>query len=361
MTPHASHFSQKTPLASSLIIYTPDSSHMSVGHIGTVSSPNLTIPDIYLVPKLFLNLLFVGQLCELGLDLHFSNRGVDVQDPLTSKLLGTGRKIGRLFELCNLQIPSHMVSSSIAATTTLSPDLWHSHLGHASLSRLQLLASQGHLESLCLLCLSSFPMNETNLNLGLDCVVFSAMEHQTFSSCQHFPFIFSSMTPIFTDPSIDLYPDLVRDSAPPLSSSDVLSLALSPAAGSPASDLAPSAPSESPTDLRLSTRMDMKNAFINGDLLEEVYMQPPPGYPNSQNQGFTPSPYDSALFIRHTSTGITLILLYVDDMIITGDDTAGICDLQKFLSQHFEMKDLGTLNYFLGLKVTSSSDGYYLS
>ena len=40
-----------------------------------------------------------------------------------------------------------MVSSSVAATTTLSPDLWHSRLGHASLSRLQLLASQGHLGS----------------------------------------------------------------------------------------------------------------------------------------------------------------------------------------------------------------------
>jgi hypothetical protein len=147
MTPHASHFSQKTPLAPSPIIYTADSSHMSVSHIGTISSPDLTIPDIYLVPKLSLNLLSVGQLCELGPDLHFSNRGVDVQDPLTGKLLGTGRKIGRLFELCNLQIPSHMVSSSVAATTTLSPDLWHSRLGHASLSRLQLLASQGHLGS----------------------------------------------------------------------------------------------------------------------------------------------------------------------------------------------------------------------
>ena len=78
-------------------------------------------------------------------------------------------------------------------------------------------------------------------------------------------------------------------------------------------------------------------------------------------QGFTPSSYDSALFIRHTSTGIILILLYVDDMIITGDDPAGICDLQKFLNQQFEMKDLGTLSYFLGLEVTSSSDGYYLS
>ena len=120
---------------------------MSISHIDNVSSPTLTIPDTYLVPKLSLNLFSVGQLCEFGLDLHFCNRGVDVQDPLMGKLLGTGRKIGHLFELCNLQIPSHMVSSSIAATTTLSPDLWHSYLGHASLSRLQLLASQGHLGS----------------------------------------------------------------------------------------------------------------------------------------------------------------------------------------------------------------------
>ena len=78
-------------------------------------------------------------------------------------------------------------------------------------------------------------------------------------------------------------------------------------------------------------------------------------------QGFTPSPYDSALFIRQTSTSITHILLYVDDMIITGDDTVGIRDLQKLVSQQFEMKDLGTLSYFLGLEVISSSDGYYLS
>jgi hypothetical protein len=147
MTPHTSHFSQKTPLAHSPVIYIADNSYMSVNYIGTISSPDLTIPDTYLVPKLSLNLLSVGQLCELGLDLHFSNHGVDVQDPLTGKLLRTGRKIRRLFELCNLQIPSHMVSSSVAATTTLSLDLWHSRLGHASLSHLQLLASQGHLGS----------------------------------------------------------------------------------------------------------------------------------------------------------------------------------------------------------------------
>ena len=48
-------------------------------------------------------------------------------------------------------------------------------------------------------------------------------------------------------------------------------------------------------------------------------------------------------------------------MIIIGDDFAGIFSLQHFLSQHFEMKDLGTFSYFLGLEVTSSSNGYYLS
>ena len=48
-------------------------------------------------------------------------------------------------------------------------------------------------------------------------------------------------------------------------------------------------------------------------------------------------------------------------MIITGDDFTGIRSLQHFLSQHFEVKDLGNLSYFLGLEVTSSSDGYYLS
>ena len=58
---------------------------------------------------------------------------------------------------------------------------------------------------------------------------------------------------------------------------------------------------------------------------------------------------------------ITLILPYVDDVIITFDNIVGICALQQFLNQHFEMKDLGTLSYFLGLEVTSSSDGYYLS
>ncbi|XP_031738814.1 uncharacterized protein LOC116402772 [Cucumis sativus] len=71
--------------------------------------------------------------------------------------------------------------------------------------------------------------------------------------------------------------------------------------------------------------------------------------------------HDSALLTRQTSSDIVLLLLYVDDMIIVGDDPQAISDLQCYLGRHFEMKDLGTLSYFLGLEISSLSDDYYLS
>ena len=77
--------------------------------------------------------------------------------------------------------------------------------------------------------------------------------------------------------------------------------------------------------------------------------------------GFSGSSFDTTLFLRRFVNGITILLLYVDDMIITGDDMQGIRYLNHFLGCQFEMKDFGPLNYFLGLEVSSFADGYYLT
>ena len=71
--------------------------------------------------------------------------------------------------------------------------------------------------------------------------------------------------------------------------------------------------------------------------------------------------YDSALFFRRTNKGTILLLFYMDDMIITGDDLSGIQEFKDFLSQQFEMKDFGYLSYFLGLEITYSTDGLYIT
>ncbi|XP_065638374.1 uncharacterized mitochondrial protein AtMg00810-like [Quercus suber] len=73
------------------------------------------------------------------------------------------------------------------------------------------------------------------------------------------------------------------------------------------------------------------------------------------------SHYDSTLFLHRIDKGTILLLMYVDDMIITSDDLSGIQKLKDFLSQQFEMKDLGHLNYFLGLEITHSTDGLYIT
>ena len=73
--------------------------------------------------------------------------------------------------------------------------------------------------------------------------------------------------------------------------------------------------------------------------------------------GYKQSNSDHTLFLKKRNGLITCLLIYVDDMVITGDDMKEINDLKGRLFLEFEMKDLGNLKYFLGKEVLRSKIG----
>jgi hypothetical protein len=77
--------------------------------------------------------------------------------------------------------------------------------------------------------------------------------------------------------------------------------------------------------------------------------------------GFKQNNSDHTLFIKHNGKKVTVLIVYVDDMIITGDDEEDILRLQEELATYFEIKNLGGFKYFLGIEVARSREGIFLS
>ena len=92
-------------------IYTANGSPMHISHLGNVSTLALFVSNVYQIPKLTHNLLSVGQLTELGFSLTFSSTSVVVQDSHTEQIIGIARKVGRLFKLIFLHLPSSRLSA----------------------------------------------------------------------------------------------------------------------------------------------------------------------------------------------------------------------------------------------------------
>ena len=92
-------------------IYTPNGSPMHVSHLSNVSTLALFVSNVYQILKLTHNLLLVRQLTELDFSLTFSSTGVLMQDSQTGQIVGTARKVGRLFELIFLHLPSSRLSA----------------------------------------------------------------------------------------------------------------------------------------------------------------------------------------------------------------------------------------------------------
>ncbi|PNX76333.1 putative LRR receptor-like protein kinase [Trifolium pratense] len=135
--------------------------------------------------------------------------------------------------------------------------------------------------------------------------------------------------------------------------------------------------------------LDVKSAFLNGPLEEEVFVSQPPGFeikwkenmvyklyktlyglkqaPRAWNKridefliqiGFKKCVVEFGVYVQSFKTGeIIIICLYVDDLLLTGSRVAGIEDVKDKLKSEFEMSDLGELSFFLGMEFSKVKDG----
>eukprot|EP00253_Pinus_taeda_P001774 PITA_01774 len=136
--------------------------------------------------------------------------------------------------------------------------------------------------------------------------------------------------------------------------------------------------------------MDVKYAFLHGDLHEEIYMEQPTGFIQTDSNlvcwfkkslyglkqasrawyakmdsflletGFSRCHSDNTIYAKKVGKSLIILVLYVDDLILIGNDHNLINHVKSNLKKKFEMTDLGHLHYFLGLQVLQSKEGKLL-
>ncbi|XP_051132509.1 uncharacterized mitochondrial protein AtMg00810-like [Andrographis paniculata] len=95
-------------------------------------------------------------------------------------------------------------------------------------------------------------------------------------------------------------------------------------------------------------QLDVKSAFLNGELTEIVFVEQPSGYVQKGNR-------------ERQGKNMVIVSLYVDDLIVSGNDELMIIEFRESMKHEFGMTDLGKMRYFLGLEVLQRPDGIFIN
>lgn len=131
-------------------------------------------------------------------------------------------------------------------------------------------------------------------------------------------------------------------------------------------------------------QLDVNNAFLHGELTDEIYMKIPPGYTHLypgkvcrlrkslyglrqsprnwfaklrlalRRYGFRQAHADHTLFVYRSGPDMLVVLVYVDDILVAGNNSSLCTAFKKYLDECFNLKDLGPVSYFLGIECARS-------
>ncbi|KAL0341548.1 UNVERIFIED_CONTAM: Retrovirus-related Pol polyprotein from transposon RE2 [Sesamum calycinum] len=138
-------------------------------------------------------------------------------------------------------------------------------------------------------------------------------------------------------------------------------------------------------------QMDVKSAFLNGYIDEEIYVEQPQGFiakgseekvlrlkkalyglkqaPRAwysridkyfMDRGFRRSLSEPTLYIKSQGNDTLIVSLYVDDLIYTGNNEKMIQDFKEDMMKTFEMSDLGLMHFFLGIEINQEKEGIFI-
>jgi hypothetical protein len=139
--------------------------------------------------------------------------------------------------------------------------------------------------------------------------------------------------------------------------------------------------------------LDVKSAFLNGILLEEIYVQQPKGFEVAGHEhkvyklfkvlydlkqalrawynridtyliqlGFNRSENKTTLYLKQNEDGIQMVIsLYVDDMLVTESNVKLLAEFKREMQDVFELSDLGIMNYFFGMEIHQCNSGIFVS